>query len=88
MDEESIPCVQTEKSRLTEMKVNQKKRRRELVETRCVETPVIDLVDPVLKRVSEKGDTWRNAISQHVSLFSSAVGTNRKNGGRGRALVK
>ena len=65
MDEESIPCVQTEKSRLTELKVEQRKRRRELVDTRCVssvsveavETPVVDLVEPVLKRVSEKGDT-------------------------------
>jgi hypothetical protein len=71
MDEESIPCVQTEKSRLTELKVNQRKRRRELVDRRCVssvsaeavEAPVVDLVDPVLKRVSEMGDTWRNAIS-------------------------
>ena len=60
MDEESIPCVQTEKGRLAELKVNQRKHRRELVDARCVSSvsvetvvPVIDLVDPVLKRVSE-----------------------------------
>ena len=73
--------------------MNQRKRRRELVESRCVssvsveavETPVVDLDDPVLKRVSEKGDTWRNAISEHVSLLSSAVRTNRKIGGGGKS---
>ena len=33
-DEGSIPNVQTDKSRLTELKVEQRKRRRELVEAR------------------------------------------------------
>jgi hypothetical protein len=96
MDEESIPCVQTEKSRLAERKVEQRKRRRELVDARCVysvsvealETPVFDLVGHVLRRASEKGNTWRNAIAEHVSLLSSAVGTNRNIGGKGKALVR
>ena len=57
----------------------------------CVEAakkPVLDWIDPVLKRVVAKGDTWRNAISEHVTLVSSAVGTNRRSGGEGKALVK
>ena len=63
MEEGSIPCVQTEKSRLTELKMSQRKRRRELIDDRCVFSgsvktvvPVIDLVDPTLKRISEKAD--------------------------------
>jgi hypothetical protein len=48
---------------------------------------VIDWIDPVLKRVVAKGDTWRNAISEHVTLLDSAVGTNRTSGGEGKALV-
>ena len=94
MDEGSIPCVQTEKRRLTELKMSQRKRRRELIDARCVSSgsvetvvPVIDLVDPTLRRISEKADTWRSVISEHVSLLSSAVGTNRKIGGSGKALV-
>jgi hypothetical protein len=74
-----------------ELTLNQRKRRRELMDARCVSSvsvetvvPVINLVDPVLKRVSEKGDTWRNVISEHVSPLSSAVGTNRKIGGSGK----
>ena len=96
MDEGSIPCVQTDKLRLTELKVEQRKRRRELVEARCVsslpveavERPVLDWIDPVLKRVVAKGNTWRDAISEHVTLLSSAVVANRKSGGKERALVK
>jgi hypothetical protein len=78
MDERSIPCVQTDKRRLAELKVEQRKRRRELVEVKCVssvsveavEMPVLDWVDPVLKRVVAKGNTWRNAISEYVSLLT------------------
>ena len=95
MDEGSIPCVQTDKSRLMELKMNQRKRRRELIDARCVSSvsveavvPLIDLVDPALKRISEKADTWRTVISEHVSLLSSAVGTNRKIGGKAKALVR
>jgi type IV secretory pathway protease TraF len=51
------------------------------------EIPVIDLVSPALKRISEKAETWRSVISEHVSLLGSAVGTNRKIGGSGKALV-
>ena len=59
MDEESIPCVQTEKSRLTELKMKQSERRKEILDARCVSSvsaeavkpTVIDLVDPVLKHV-------------------------------------
>ena len=76
--------------------MEQRKRRRELVEARwvssvsveAVERPVLDWIDPVLKRVVAKRDTWRNAISEHVTLLSSAVGTNRKSGGKGKALVR
>ena len=96
MDEGSIPCVQTDKPRLTELKVEQRKRRRELVEARCVssvsveavERPALDWSDPVLKRVVAKGNTWRNAITEHVTLLGNAVGTNRKSGGKKRALIK
>ena len=63
MDEGSIPCVQTEKSRLTELKMNQKKRRKELIAAKFVSSgsveavvPAIDLIDPTLRRISEKAD--------------------------------
>jgi len=96
MDDGLIPSVHTDKCRLTDLKVEQRKRRRELVEARrgssvsveTVKEPVIDWVDPVLKHVVAKKDTWRNAISEHVTLLSSTVGTNRKSGGEGKTLVK
>ena len=63
--EGSIPCVQTDKRRLTELKVEQRKHRRELVETwgissvsaEAARKPVLDWSDPVLKRVVAKADT-------------------------------
>ena len=59
-DEGSIPNVQTDKGRVNELKVEQ---RLELVGARrgasasmeAVREPVIDWVDPVLKRVVAKG---------------------------------
>ena len=86
-----IPNVQTDKIRLTELKAEQRKRRRELVEARrglsvSVETvrmPLIDWVDPVLKRVVAKGDTWRDAIAEHGILLSRAIGANRRTGEEG-----
>ena len=49
MDEGSIPCVQTDKRLLTDLKVEQRKRRRELVEARRVSSVSVEAVrKPVL----------------------------------------
>ena len=58
MDEGSIPCVQTDKRRLTELKVKQRKRRRKLVEARrasfvsveAVRKPMLDWIRVYAKK--------------------------------------
>ncbi len=54
---------------------------------RDVERPVFDWIDPVLKRVVARGDTWRDAIAEHGNLLGRAIGANRRNGDEGKALV-
>ena len=95
-DEGSIPSVRNDRSRVSELKVEQRKRRMELVEARrgvsslveAVKRPAFDWVDPVLKRVVARGDTWRDAIAEHGNLLRRATGANRRNGDEGKALVR
>ncbi len=42
----------------------------------------------MLKRVVARGNTWRDASAEHVTLLSSAVGGNRRNGEEGKAFVR
>ena len=95
-DEGSNPSVRNDRSRVSELRVEQRERRVELVETgrgvssfvRDVERPVFDWTDPVLKRVVARGDTWRDAIAEHGILLGRAIGANRRNGDEGKALVR
>jgi hypothetical protein len=95
-DEGSNPSVRNDRSRVSELRVEQRERRMELVEAargvssfmRDVERPAFDWIDPVLKRVVARGDTWRDAIAEHGNLLGRAIGANRRNGDEGKALVR
>ena len=49
---------------------------------------MIDWVDPVLKRVVAREDTWSDAIAEHGYSLGRAVADNRRNGVEGKALFE
>ena len=95
-EEGSNPSVRKDRSRMSELRVEQRESRVELAKTvrrvssvgEDVKRPVLEWTNPVLKLVVARGDTWRDAIAEHGNLLGKAIGTNRRNGDEGKMLVK
>ena len=63
-------------------------KRRASARMETVREPLIDWVDPVLKRVVAREDTWSDVIAEHRNSLGRAVGAHHRNGAEGKALFE